>query len=126
MLLRMEKFTPTGFFDEKFFLYYEDDDLCLRLFEARLPMVIIPNILVMHKSRGSVKGPHPFRNEFLRGFHHARSKLTFTSKNIGVKEAKELRRKLIWQTLLALPFRIIIFSPKLIARMWGRLMGVLS
>jgi hypothetical protein len=66
------------------------------------------------------------RNEFLRGFHHARSKLTFTSKNIGVKEAKELRNKLIWQTLLVLPFRVIIFSPKLIARMWGRLMGVLS
>jgi N-acetylglucosaminyl-diphospho-decaprenol L-rhamnosyltransferase len=125
MLLRMEKFILTGFFDEKFFLYYEDDDLCLRLFEARLPMVIIPSILVVHKSRGSVKGPNPLRNEFLRGFHHARSKLTFTSKNIGVKEAKDLRCQLVWQTLLALPFRIIIFSPKLIARMWGRLMGVL-
>lgn len=125
MLLRIEKFSFTGFFDENFFLYYEDDDLCLKLFKSRLPMVIIPNVLVLHRSRGSVKGPNPCRSEFLRGFHHAKSKLMFTSKNLGVREAQKLRFQLIWQTLLALPFRVIIFSPKLIARMWGRLMGVL-
>jgi N-acetylglucosaminyl-diphospho-decaprenol L-rhamnosyltransferase len=125
MLFRIEKFSLIGFFDENFFLYYEDDDLCLKLFKAQLSMVIIPSVLVLHRSRGSVKGPNPWRNEFLRGFHHAKSKLMFTSKNLGVNEANKLRLKLIWQTLLALPFRIIIFSPKLIARMWGRLMGVL-
>ena len=43
----------------------------------------------------------------------------------GPEAAQRLRRQLIWQTALTLPLRVMFFSPKLIARMWGRLMGVM-
>lgn len=124
MLFRMGMFANTGFFDERFFLYYEDDDLCLRLFHARLPMVIAPEVQVLHRSRGSVKGKSPWRGEYWRGYHHAQSKLIFAAKHTSLMAAERLRRRLVWQTLLALPLRVLLFSPKLIARMWGRLMGV--
>lgn len=126
MLLRMAACQHTGFFDETFFLYYEDDDLCLRFFKARLPMVIVPSVLALHRSRGSVKGKSPWRSEYWRGYHHAQSKLIFASKHGSPEIAQRLRRKLIWQTSLTLPLRVVLFSPKLIARMWGRLMGVLA
>lgn len=125
MLLRMSACQSTGFFDETFFLYYEDDDLCLRFFKAGLPMVLVTGVQALHRSRGSVKGPWPWRNEYGRGFHHAQSKLIFATKHDSPAAAERLRRQLIWQTALALPLRVVLFSPKLIARMWGRLMGVL-
>jgi N-acetylglucosaminyl-diphospho-decaprenol L-rhamnosyltransferase len=126
MLLRMSVCRPTGFFDEAFFLYYEDDDLCLRFFKAQLPMVVVPSVKALHRSRGSVKGKSPWRSEYWRGYHHAQSKLIFAAKHFGPEVAHRLRSQLVWQTLLTLPLRVLLFSPKLIARMWGRLMGVLA
>ncbi len=126
MLLRMERMASTGFFDERFFLYYEDDDLCLRLFQARLPMVLCPEVKVLHRSRGSVRGRSPWRSEYLRGYHHAQSKLIFLNKHESLQAARRLRKQLIWTTTLALPLRVILFSPKLVARMWGRWRGLLE
>ncbi len=126
MLFRMERMAKTGFFDEQFFLYYEDDDLCLRLFQARLPMVLCPQVKVLHRSRGSVRGRSPWRSEYLRGYHHAQSKLIFLNKHESLQAAQSLRRQLIWMTALALPLRVILFSPKLVARMWGRWRGLLK
>lgn len=124
MLLRMERMAMTGFFDERFFLYYEDDDLCLRLFQAKQAMMLCPQVQVLHRSRGSVRGRSPLRNEYLRGFHHAQSKLIFLNKHASLQAAQKLRRRLIWTTALALPLRVILFSPKLLARMWGRWWGL--
>ena len=44
MLLRRSRFDDVGYFDERFFLYYEDDDLCLRLFDAKRPIVVMPDV----------------------------------------------------------------------------------
>jgi hypothetical protein len=88
MLFRMDRFAAVGFFDEHFFLYYEDDDLCLRLFEARLPMVVVPSIQALHRSRGSVKGRAPWKSEYVRGFHHAQSKLIFEHKHGTLAQAR--------------------------------------
>ena len=123
MLLRMHVCQTTGFFDERFFLYYEDDDLCLRFFNAHLSMIIIPDIQAVHRSRGSVKGKSPWRSEYWRGYHHAQSKLIFANKHQTASVAKALRRQLIWQTMVILPLRVLLFSPKHVARMWGRLKG---
>ncbi|MEE1652436.1 glycosyltransferase family 2 protein [Brachymonas sp. J145] len=126
MLFRMELAQQIAFFDEDFFLYYEDDDLCLRLFQARLPIVICPQIQAMHRSRGSVRGNRPLHSEYLRGYHHAQSKLLFAHKHVTPAKAQDMRRKLIAGTSAALPLRLLAFSPRLLARMWGRLRGVIE
>ena len=125
MLLRISAFEGE-FFDENFFLYYEDDDLCTRLFNKRHVMLIEPRATAVHRSRGSVRGRHPLRSEYVRGFHHAQSKLTYTLKYQNVSSSAALQRKLIWQTMLALPLRLIAFNPRLIARMLGRFGGALA
>jgi GT2 family glycosyltransferase len=131
MLLRMQRMQEVvilgnQYFDERFFLYYEDDDLCLRLFQAHLPMLIDPAVQAVHRSRGSVKGKSPYKSEYLRGYHHAQSKLIFAAKHQSLGVARALQRQLMVQTCLALPLRVLLFSPKLIARMWGRLLGVMK
>lgn len=126
MLMNLPAFEGVGYFDEGFFLYYEDDDLCLRLFEAGRPMVLVPSITATHHSRGSVKGAAPWRSEYVRGYHHAQSKLIFAAKHRSVSEARRMRSQLVLLTAFALPLRVLAFSPRLIARMWGRMMGVLD
>jgi GT2 family glycosyltransferase len=126
MLFRIEKFASLGFFDETFFLYYEDDDLCLRLFNAHLPIVLAPGVQAVHGSRGSVKGHSPLKSEFTRGYYHAQSKLSFEKKHGTLQVALQQRRRLLVSTSLALFFRALLFSPKRLARMWGRLRGLME
>ena len=126
MLFRCSAFAQCGYFDEQFFLYYEDDDLCLRLFQAHLPMIVDPVHTALHKSRGSVRGKNPWRSEYLRGYHHAQSKLIFARKHQNSEIAANQRRKLLVETTLAMVLRILIPSPRLIARMVGRWRGLLD
>lgn len=126
MLLRLERFVDVGFFDERFFLYYEDDDLCLRLFQHRLPMVIVPTVKAVHRSRGSVRGDQPWRSEYLRGYHHVQSKLIYTAKHRSMECARRQRWKILLGTTLVLPLRAVVWSPRLLARMAGRWMGLLK
>ena len=126
MLLRMASFREVGFFDEQFFLYSEDDDLCLRLFNAKQNIVVVPAVQAIHHSRGSVRGASPWRHEYARGFHHAQSKLQFATKYRSREEAQRLRRWLLVTTTLGLPLRAIVFSPKLLARMFGRWRGLIG
>ncbi|MGE0347991.1 glycosyltransferase family 2 protein [Hydrogenophaga sp.] len=124
MLFRLARFEGVGFFDERFFLYYEDDDLCLRLFQAQRPMVVWPAVAAVHRARGSVRGKTPWRSEYLRGYHHAQSKLIYAAKHRSAAAAQGLRWSVLLGTTLALPLRVIVFSPKLVARMAGRWMGL--
>lgn len=125
MLARMSLFKREDWFDERFFLYYEDDDLCLRLFQKQRGMLLAPHIQATHRSRGSVRGKHPWRHEYLRGYHHAQSKLIFIAKHHAPNAAIRQRRGLLLKTLLALPLRLLLPSPRLLARMVGRFIGLL-
>jgi GT2 family glycosyltransferase len=115
-----------GFFDEEFFLYYEDDDLCQRVFAHKKQIILDPSLEVIHYSRGSVKGGNPLKHEFIRGFHHAQSKLLFEKKYFG----EHISRKLKWNTLilalLNLIPRILIPYPKYLARLIGRIAGLIT
>jgi GT2 family glycosyltransferase len=123
MLLRISAYNGQ-FFDEQFFLYYEDDDLCTRLFNQRQAMLIDPDATATHRSRGSVRGRSPLRSEYLRGYHHAQSKLIYARKYQGTAAARQQQRKLLRQTAVVLPLRLLAYNPRLLARMWGRLQGV--
>lgn len=49
MLLRMSAARGAGFFDERYFLYEEDADLCLRLRRAGGKVMFIPQAVVIHE-----------------------------------------------------------------------------
>lgn len=126
MLLNMAVMSDTGFFDESFFLYYEDEDLCQRVFMKNKQIVLIPDIGITHLSRGSVKGPNPLKSEFIRGYHHAQSKLIFEAKHFGKLNAGQLQRNTLLLALLTLLPRLLLPQPKYIARLIGRITGLLQ
>ncbi len=126
MLVNMDLMRESvGFFDEDFFLYYEDDDLCERVFVRQLPMVLLPNIELPHLSRNSVRGSQAWRFEYLRGYHHAQSKLIFEHKHVGAGSAAALRWKTLGLAVLTLLPRLLFPQPKYLARLVGRIAGLI-
>lgn len=51
MLFQRTAFTEIGGFDEGFFLYYEDVDICVRLWRKGYPIVAVPDVAVVHDAR---------------------------------------------------------------------------
>ena len=124
MLLNMSVMKKIGFFDETFFLYYEDEDLCQRVFMQHQQIIVAPQVSVTHLSRGSVKGPSPWRAEFGRGYHHAQSKLIFTGKHFGAGHVAALRWKTMTLAILNLLPRLLVPFPRYLARLLGRICGL--
>ncbi|MFZ9625000.1 MAG: glycosyltransferase family 2 protein [Burkholderiaceae bacterium] len=124
MLFVMDNMRGADRFDERFFLYYEDDDLCLRIFERQRAIILVPRVTAVHRSRGSVGGRQRLRAEYLRGYHHAQSKLIFAEKHIGPASAKRLRTRTLALALAGWPLRLIAFSPRMLARLSGRIAGL--
>ena len=125
MMLRRSHI-PAPVFDETFFLYYEDDDLCLRLLRQQKAIVLIPDCVAQHRSRGSVRMASPWRTEYQRGYHHAQSKLHFIAKHRDLIHARRLRSRLLLATVITLPMRLALPTPKVLGRGWGRLCGLLQ
>lgn len=124
MLLNMAVMRDIGFFDERFFLYYEDEDLCQRIFSAKRQIIIAPEARFTHLSRGSVRGKHPLRAEFFRGYHHAQSKLIFEQKHHSTESANKLRWRTLLLALLTIIPRLLVPQPKYLARLFGRIIGL--
>lgn len=51
MLVRREAFAAVDGFDERYFLYYEDVDLCRRLHRAGYDVVCVPEASAIHEAR---------------------------------------------------------------------------
>lgn len=54
MLIRSDVFRQIGFFDEQFFLYYEDVDFCIRAREGGYKIAIVTQSLIYHLLSKSV------------------------------------------------------------------------
>ena len=61
MLIDREKFVEIGGFDERFFMYFEDNDLCLRFGKAGYRILYTPFETVVHMYE---KGAHKSRKMF--------------------------------------------------------------
>ena len=126
LLLNKRVMDEIGYFDENFFLYYEDEDLCQRVFNTKKELIIYPRATVTHLSRGSVKGNNLLSYEYLRGYHHAQSKLLFEAKHFSQERSSALRKKTLFLAFLNLFARLLYPQPKYLARLWGRIRGLLD
>lgn len=54
MLIKKDLFEKIGGFDENYFMYYEDIDLCKKVHSLGLKVYYVPNLQIYHKVGGSV------------------------------------------------------------------------
>ncbi len=126
MLLRISAIQNVGLFDEDYFLYYEDDDLCQRLFKAKRSMLIEPQAHAVHAARSSVKEGFPWRSEYIRGYHHAQSKLIFELKHGLPSAVQGLRLRVLLLAVISLPLRLLWPQPRYVVRLIGRICGLIA
>lgn len=48
VLVRMAAFNEVGFYDSNIFLFFEDDDLCLRFIQRGWSLILLPDVLALH------------------------------------------------------------------------------
>ena len=81
LLVRMSALREVGFFDRNIFLYYEDDDLCLRMRKAGHTLVLVPAARATHIGGGSSRPSRQHRWE--KFWHMAWSRLYIEAKYHG-------------------------------------------
>lgn len=72
LLIKTELFNDIGGFDERFFMYMEDIDLCRRIRDRGSAIVLIPNIKIKHSWRKSSS-----KRPFFAAYHHHLSVLKY-------------------------------------------------
>lgn len=82
LLVRRRAFDSVGGFDPKIFLYFEDDDLSLRLKQYAGPLVLVPEAKGRHVA-GTSSTPSPTLSQF-KGFHWARSRI-YVGRKHGIR-----------------------------------------
>ncbi|MGH8055498.1 MAG: glycosyltransferase family 2 protein [Stenotrophomonas sp.] len=92
-LIRVSAFREIGGFDEVFFLYYEDDDLCLRMAKAGYECLLEPAARNFHK--GGASSAPSLRTDFIKRFHYARSRQIAIRRYVGTGAARWHLAKLL-------------------------------
>lgn len=102
VLLPMQVLEKSGWFDEKYFLYYEDNDLCMRL-KKYGKILFVPQAKIWHDNAGSTGGSGSnlqdyfiTRNRMLFGMRYAplRTRLALIRESIRIFRAgREWQRK---------------------------------
>ena len=86
MILDKQQFSDS-FFDEKIFMYLENDDLCLRTKKDNKKIYIYSNSLISHLGAKAVDKKYLNELEFSRNWHWNWSKFYFRKKHYGFVKA---------------------------------------
>lgn len=78
MLVRSDVFKKIGFFDEKFFMYFEDVDFCLRAKKQDLVISVEEKAFIYHDLEEGSK------RSFTKKLYHLKSNLIFINKHLGL------------------------------------------
>jgi len=82
-LINKKKFSDLNIMDENFFLYYESNDLCLRLKKNKEKLYVIENLKFDHIGRKSSHDTYNHEVDKCRHWHYCWSKFYFFYKHYG-------------------------------------------
>jgi N-acetylglucosaminyl-diphospho-decaprenol L-rhamnosyltransferase len=78
LMIRRDVFEQIGGFEESFFMYFEDKDICKRIYEAGWKVVYYPKTSLIHLLGGSSSGINQSVNTYYRN-----SQLYYYQKHLG-------------------------------------------
>lgn len=73
LLLRSSALSKVGLFDERYYLYFEDVELCKRLTDAGFKCLLVPGSTIEHEGNASTQGGL----SLWRSYYHSRNRLLF-------------------------------------------------
>ena len=84
---KLDMVISNNYFDENFFMYLENDDLCKRITEINEDILIIPNSKIKHLGGKGVNEKLKDEIELSRNWHWIWSKFYFNQKHYGYSKA---------------------------------------
>jgi len=84
---KLDMVISNNYFDENFFMYLENDDLCKRINEINEDILIIPNSKIKHLGGKGVNEKLKDKIELSRNWHWIWSKFYFNQKHYGYSKA---------------------------------------
>jgi N-acetylglucosaminyl-diphospho-decaprenol L-rhamnosyltransferase len=117
LLLRMSCLESRRAFDERFFLYYEDDDIALDIQSRGYECLLVPTATVKHVGNGSSNGA--WRTQLFKDFHYQRSKRLIIRKYLGKTASCAHRLKMLGGGLVAIPVYAVLFKKKYLVKWLG-------
>lgn len=107
-----EAFRETGGFDERFFLYFEDADLCRRVSAAGMPIKYVPEAAVVHIGGASSSEDYHF------GPPHARAMRQYLAKWYGARGSM-YALALLWLRAAGLTVMVRPAAPRAWRALWA-------
>ena len=80
---KLDKIIHKEYFDENFFMYLENDDLCKRIVDIKEYIYVVPNSKIKHLGGKAVNNKYKNEVEFARNWHWIWSKFYFNKKHYG-------------------------------------------
>ena len=80
---KIESFKNHNYFDEKFFMYLENDDFCMRLIKEKENIFVVPKAKIKHLGAKAVDDKYFHEIELSRNWHWMWSKFYFNKKHYG-------------------------------------------
>ena len=122
MICDTKKVNKLKFFDEDYFLYWNDEDLMERVNQSPYKMIQVLKAKAIHESsKSSVEN---FRVKFLRSKHIKLGELIFDYKFNKLRFIKVFRQ--IMQSLIKLTFFSLLFNKEKIIANLGYFIGILN
>tara|TARA_B100000767_G_C19703895_1_gene509604 strand:+ start:525 stop:1382 length:858 start_codon:yes stop_codon:yes gene_type:complete len=81
LLFNMKELNIIGFYDEKIFLYFEENDLFFRCLRNKKNILLCHNIYIKHLGNSSVDAKYNLEIELNRNWHYMWSKFYYYKKN---------------------------------------------
>ena len=122
MMCDTEKVRQIGFFDEDFFLYWEDKDLMERVNKSNFKMIQILNSFVFHD--GGKSTLDNTKVKFIRRINFKYGELLFDYKHKRIRIIKILRQ--IFQNIIFIPLNLFFFNKSKIIENISQLLGIIK
>ena len=110
MFLNLNQFKDIGFFDDNFFIYLEEIDLCLRLKKNNKKIYLDKNILINHIGGSSHNESINFEMELSRNWHWMWSTFYFNKKHNGYLKAIVNSSGKFFSSIIRMIFYSLIFQ----------------
>jgi GT2 family glycosyltransferase len=85
--MRADALRNIGGFDKRFFQFYEDNDVCVRLKKAGYSLIVEPRAVAIHAQGRS--SPPTFKTRCIKHAQTSYSALYFTRKHYGKRAARK-------------------------------------
>ena len=110
MLINLEEFKEIGFFDENFFIYLEEIDLCKRVKQKNKKIFLDKKVIVNHIGGSSHDAKINFEMELSRNWHWMWSTFYFNKKHFGYTYALISVSKKFFSSIFKFIFYSLLFN----------------